>query len=76
MVGDKIHYTCKNCGWKTSIRVEWSDLKPKRCLNRKCNTSFLKTPDNLIIQMPVSEEVPVQKDEPKGKKKSPKLSLE
>jgi hypothetical protein len=52
MVGDKIKYTCKNCGWFTSIREEWGDLKPKRCMNKKCNTSFLKYPDSLIIQVP------------------------
>lgn len=52
MVGDKIKYTCKNCGSFTSIREEWADLKPKRCMNRKCNTSFIKFPDALVVQMP------------------------
>lgn len=49
---NKIKYTCKNCGWTTSIREEWSDLKPKRCMNKKCNTSFHKSPDFLLIDLP------------------------
>ena len=52
MVGNKIKYTCKNCGWQTHIIKEWADLKPKRCMNKKCNTSFRKTPENLITEMP------------------------
>lgn len=52
MIGDKVKYTCKNCGWVTSIRKEWADLKPKRCMNKKCNTSFQKSPDSLITEMP------------------------
>jgi hypothetical protein len=48
----KIKYTCKNCGWETSIWEEWADLKPKRCMNRKCNTSFLLHPDALITTLP------------------------
>jgi hypothetical protein len=71
MVGDKIKYTCKNCGWWTSIRQEWADLRPKRCMNKKCNTSFLKYKDALIVQLPL--EVPteiVKEDKPpkRGKK--------
>ena len=66
MVGDKVKYTCKNCGWTTSIREEWSDLKPKRCMNKKCNTSFLKYPDNLIIQTP---EKPAEISKPLSRKK-------
>lgn len=58
MVGDKIKYTCKNCGWMTSIRQEWSDIRPRRCMNKKCNTSFLKYPDSLITQLPEQEEKP------------------
>lgn len=48
----KIKYTCKNCGWTTAIREEWSDLKPKRCMNKKCNTSFNKSPDSLVVELP------------------------
>ena len=59
MVGDKIKYTCKNCGWTTSIRQEWTDLKPKRCMNRKCNTSFSKHVEALVVQMPEEEKIVV-----------------
>lgn len=55
MIGNKIKYTCKNCGWTTSIREEWADLKPRRCMNKKCNTSFLKLKDTLIVEMPEKE---------------------
>ena len=57
MVGNKIKYTCKNCGWTTSIREEWADLKPKRCMNKKCNTSFQKSPDSLVVEVPKQEEL-------------------
>lgn len=49
---DKIKYTCNKCGWETSIRSEWSDLRPKRCMNKRCNTSFLAKPDALSVKMP------------------------
>lgn len=49
---DKIKYTCKNCGWSCEIRQEWGDLKPKRCMNKKCNTSFLANKDSLIVTVP------------------------
>ena len=49
---DKIKYTCKNCGWETSIRAEWADIKPKRCMNKKCNTSFVASRESLIIEKP------------------------
>ena len=52
MIGDKVKYTCKKCGWNTSIRVEWADLRPKRCMNKKCNCSFLKYKEELQIDMP------------------------
>lgn len=74
MVGSKVKYTCKNCGWLTEILEEWADLRPKRCMNKKCNTSFLKYPDSLIVQMPSKMEEPEQEvqieDKPskKGKK--------
>jgi len=53
----KIKYTCKLCGWQTSIHEEWEDLKPQRCMNRKCNTSFRVNPENLIITKPEAEAV-------------------
>lgn len=49
---NKIKYECKNCGWETSIREDWGDLRPKRCMNRKCNTNFQAKPDSLIITRP------------------------
>jgi len=54
---DKVKYQCKNCGWETSIRQEWGDLRPKRCMNKKCNTSFAAHPDALIITRPEPKEV-------------------
>ena len=57
VVGDKVKYTCKKCGWGTSIRVEWADLKPKRCMNKKCNCSFLAHKKELLIEMPKSQEI-------------------
>jgi hypothetical protein len=38
----------------TTIRVEWGDLKPKRCMNKKCNTSFTKYPDSMVVQHPTT----------------------
>lgn len=58
----KIKYVCKKCNWETSIREEWGDLKPKRCMNKKCNTSFIKTPDQLSIQIPEVPKVEVKED--------------
>lgn len=55
MTGKKVKYTCKNCNWQTSIRAEWADLRPKRCMNKRCNTSFLKSPDALLIELPIEE---------------------
>ena len=68
MVGNKIKYTCKNCGWTTSIREEWADLRPKRCMNKKCNTSFQKSPESLVTEMP-SDGVVVEKKLPQRKGK-------
>jgi len=70
----RIKYTCKNCGWETSVIVEWADLKPRRCMNRKCNTSFLKHPEQLVIQMPeqakpVEQAEDISKTKKTGKKK-------
>ena len=64
-MSNKIKYTCKNCGWETSIREEWADLKPRRCMNKKCNTSFLKNPESLEIARPQQ----LTKVEQKSKKK-------
>lgn len=65
----KIKYTCKNCGWETSIREEWADLKPKRCMNKKCNTSFLKSPESLEVTIPQKEEPKVEQKSQRNKKK-------
>lgn len=71
MVGNKIKYTCKNCGWNASIREEWPDLKPKRCMNRRCNTNFEKNKEHLIIEVPQkSEESSVSPIRQKKNKKS------
>ena len=67
MIGDKVKYTCKPCGWTISIREEWVDLKPKRCMNKKCNTSFMKFKDALIIELP--EDLTEQESEKKSIKK-------
>jgi len=62
----RIKYNCKNCGWETSIREEWGDLKPKRCMNKKCNTSFIKNPEALIVTKP---EIKVEESKQKNQKK-------
>lgn len=65
---DKVKYQCKNCGWETSIRQEWGDLRPKRCMNKKCNTSFAAHPDALIITRPEPKQVaPVVLDQKEEK---------
>lgn len=61
----KIKYTCKNCGWETSIWEEWEDLKPSRCMNKKCNTSFRVNPDQLEITRPEAK----TQEQPKEEKK-------
>lgn len=48
----KVKYTCNNCGWTTSIRAEWADIRPKRCMNKKCNTSFVADREALKIDRP------------------------
>jgi hypothetical protein len=70
----KIKYTCKNCGWDTSIREEWADLKPKRCMNKKCNTSFLAKPDMLVIERPEKQQDEVQKQKGPAKIKRQEVS--
>lgn len=52
MIGKKIKYKCANCGWEASILAEWSDLKPKRCANKRCNTSFQAYPEKLVTELP------------------------
>ena len=74
MVGNKIKYTCKNCGWTTSIREEWADLKPKRCMNKKCNTSFQKSPESLVTDRPKVETA--EQVEKKSQKRSRKNETE
>lgn len=66
----KIKYTCKNCGWETSILQEWGDLKPQRCMNKRCNVSFRAKPDMLDVQVPAvkQEEVPKVKNAAKVKR--------
>jgi len=65
MIGKKVKYVCKNCGWATQIRWEWRDLKPKRCGNGKCNTSFLASPDKLEVNKPKVDKVQPKKQEKK-----------
>ena len=66
----KIKYTCKNCGWTTSIREEWADLRPKRCMNKKCNTSFHRSPDSLIVELPQKIDDVVDRKLPKKGKRN------
>jgi hypothetical protein len=63
-----ITYTCKDCNWQAEIIVQWADLKPSRCMNKKCNASFLKHPDKLDVSMPVEEPIVVLKVEQSGVK--------
>lgn len=56
MSGDRIKYTCKKCSWTTSIIIAWADLKPRRCMNKKCRVSFIKDPSQLEIEMPPKKE--------------------
>lgn len=52
----RVVYKCKKCGWTASILAAWSDLKPKRCGNRKCRWFFLKFPQDLLVEKPKVEE--------------------
>ena len=61
----KVKYTCKNCGWSTSLPAQWADQKPRRCMNKKCNTSFRKHPDKLDIDNPLLEQIKKEKEERK-----------
>lgn len=60
-----IVYTCKKCKWQTAIVDQWADLKPKKCMNKKCGCYFLKEPDMLDIKKPESK----KKDSKKVSKK-------
>ena len=78
---NKIKYECRNCGWETSIREDWGDLRPKRCMNKKCNTSFAAKPDMLVITRPEPREIDtvvmneqVEKKDGKASRKSQKSS--
>jgi hypothetical protein len=46
----RIEYICKKCGWRKSILASWADLKPKKCMNKKCGCSFIVDPDSLGVQ--------------------------
>jgi len=71
----KIRYICKNCGAEHLIIAQWGDLRPKRCRNKKCNTSFLAHPDKLIIKLPQTPEPEKEVEEVKVvKKQSKKVS--
>lgn len=48
----RIKYTCKKCNWTASVVEAWADMKPIRCANKKCKTSFLKNPEQLYTEMP------------------------
>ena len=69
---NKLNYTCKKCGWKTSIRTEWADLKPKRCSGKKgskvCGVNFQKEPDMLLIEAPEVPKVKEKKEKEHGRK--------
>lgn len=58
----RIHYTCKNCGWTTSIPELWQDLKPRKCMAAGCKTIFIKDPSSLIITMPDAD--PASSEQP------------
>lgn len=72
----KVEYTCKNCGWKTSIRVEWSDLSPKKCGNGKCGANFRAFPDKLDVKRPKVSKSKPSKKSAKTKKTSKKSKSE
>jgi predicted GIY-YIG superfamily endonuclease len=55
---NRVKYVCQNCGWSATVREEWADLKPKKCGNKKCETSFRKYPDKLLILKPEKSKKP------------------
>lgn len=67
---ERIKYTCSNCGWETSVVAQWKDLKPKRCMNKKCNTSFRKDPESLIIKDPTLNKEKAKKTSDSSSSKS------
>lgn len=71
---NKIKYECKNCGWETSIREDWGDLRPKRCMNKKCNTSFIVNRDSLIITRPEPKDIEPEVMADQAEKKDGKAS--
>lgn len=58
--GQRIVYTCKKCGWKSSILVAWGDIRPKKCAGRRCQrnkpNAFLKYTEDLLILKPQLKE--------------------
>lgn len=62
-----IVYTCKKCNWQTAIVEQWADLKPKKCMNKKCGCSFLKEPSALSIKSPKSSKKATKKKAAKKK---------
>jgi hypothetical protein len=64
---ERIKYTCANCGWETSVIAQWKDLKPKRCMNKKCNASFLKNPEALLCKDPTIKSEVVKKPQKEEK---------
>lgn len=78
---ERIIYTCKKCGWKTSILEAWADMKPKLCKGRKCRTSFRADPDMLDIshpkdRKPAPEPKPAPKPAPSKPKAKKKVKLD
>lgn len=51
-ISKRLEYVCKACGWRKSILAAWADLKPKKCMNKKCGVSFIKNPDQLMSHYP------------------------
>lgn len=66
---EKVKYSCSKCGWQTSIIVAWADLRPKRCLGKRCKTSFLREPSALLVELPQAPEVPNMQGKKKKKEK-------
>lgn len=59
----RIKYKCKQCSWEASLVAEWTDIRPKRCGNRRCGQNFLTSPTDLEITQPPVGEVPVKVDD-------------
>ena len=55
----QIKYTCLKCNWQDSIVELWGDLKPRRCPNKRCKTSFRKNPELLKTEFPKKTEMTV-----------------